>query len=253
MSDKKNSLKKTENSKSLEWFKDRDYDPLNYLSSEQIRFVQIKTTSVTLSDKKIAELLNVSYSQVKTWLTNDHVINYGRICNKKLHDEDFFNKIKKQNQQLLDKAYVDLISRFEEPNMNELNGQTELKDFERKMYLERYAKNAPFKDAVKAYQTIRDQSYKDLPDEISPVSKFEEEIEVVRKNYQQKITKRISQEESLKKHGYDPTKSLLDNFNDSGTYEVVDGVAVKVEDEDSNAEQISEETISVETFSIRKK
>jgi len=259
MSNKNPRQIENENKKreALKLFQDPDYDPLAFIPSEAQHYVRIKTTTTTLSDKDIAKMLNVSIERVRSWKKNDHVINYAYLCKKDSHDQEFLKRVKRQNQQILDKTYNELMSRFEAPPTIGL--ASDATDEQRKMERERYAHNARFIDIVKAYDVIGKQARNDLPEDVSSDDQEKKDIEKVREQYNLKITKRVRQEEILKNSGFDSSKSMHENLSmmedleERGmTFDIVDGRPVLVESKKKDKPEYAsyEETIEFEIESV---
>lgn len=134
------------------------------LSPKMIRFVEIKVSTISLSDEQIASMLRVPVAEVKKWSKNPYVIEYMNQQKRTIFNQDYIDSMQRQHQELTEKAYLEYLSRFDEPDMNyhdRLPTQQQ-----KNIYLARFAQNAEFKDLARAFVDLSKQTRSIMPDDL---------------------------------------------------------------------------------------
>ena len=124
-------------------------DLLQDLTVLEQRYCQLKVGS-TFTDAKLAGLLGVNVRKIKKIAKKEAVKEMIKYQQRVVLANDIEN-VATQRRYLRENMFEEMASRFEEPDedlMEDMSPQ------ERSTYLKRFAKNAEFKDIVKAYETV---------------------------------------------------------------------------------------------------
>lgn len=195
-----------------------DMDLLNKVSAAEQKVAQLKVTT-SLTNKEIAKACKMSIRKLNKCLKDENV----QLMMKHYQRTLLVNDIeitKQQNALLREKMYSELHSRFEEPDLEELEDMEGVT--ERKIYLQRYAKFANFKDFAKIFIDFN----KIVVEDQNRGATKDDRNEIVKEVYSRAETRRMRRK---KRQEVFDEAGVKDNFyakvidrNTDGSYKIAD-------------------------------
>lgn len=186
--------------------KDETIDrPELHLEPIAIKFAQLRMMVTSRSDEEIARSLNVDMVKVRKWKKNKYFIAYSAELKMKIVDQDVHETLKKHHLSLLDKNYIELESRYEDPFseknldiLNKLDGAAQKEKF-----LDRFAYFASHDKLSRTHNEGAKSLRMLLPDNIEGVQevRIKETIHNMRNTYEDYRQVRIQRERALKESG----------------------------------------------------
>lgn len=200
--EQKTSLVKKNDNEIASYLDPSRYRPVEHLSFDQQRYILMCVNSV-MSESDVAAHLNIKPKELKRWQRNEHFKAYFTECMNEIHDEKIVAKAKRQLNFLNDRSFINLASRFEDPDGIELdeNMTTE----QREAFYKRYVKYMPALDAAK----MHDMLFKNLAKATESAQEETTKTEVMERihaNYEQNRKVDSEWEDAFAKAGVDPMK-----------------------------------------------
>jgi hypothetical protein len=178
------------------------YRPVEHLSIDQQRYILMCVNS-TMSEADVAAHLNIKPRVLKSWQRDEHFKAYFIECMGLVHDEKIVEKAKRQLTFLSDRSFMNLASRFEDPDM--IPADPSMTTEQREAFLKRYVKYMPALDAAK----MHDMLFKNLSkatESVQEQSTKTEIMEQIHANYEANRKVDKEWEDAFAKAGIDPMK-----------------------------------------------
>lgn len=178
------------------------YRPVEHLSIDQQRFILMCVNS-TMSEADVAAHLNIKPRTLKSWQRDEHFKAYFVECMSLVHDEKIVEKAKRQMTFLSDRSFINLASRFEDPDNIPVDPNMSVE--QREAFLKRYVKYMPAIDAVK----MHDMLFKNLSKATESVQEQNTKTEIMEQihaNYEANRKVDREWEDAFSKAGIDPMK-----------------------------------------------
>lgn len=179
--------------------------PELHLEPAAIKFAQLSMMTISRSDEEIAASLNIDYARVKKWKKNKYFRAYVDELKIKLVDQEIHETLKVQHLSLLDKEFVEMQRRFEDPFSEENKEIYDgLNDHATKeAFLNRFAYFTPFDKLARTHNETAKSIRMLLPENIEGVQevKIKETLHIYRNQYEEYRQIRNERERSLKENG----------------------------------------------------
>lgn len=223
--------------------------PELHLDPIAIKFAQLKIMTASRTDEEIATSLGIDMSRVRKWKKNKYFISYFNNLKVKIIDQEIHETLKKQHMALLDKNYIELERRYEDPfsekNMEIYRSLDSAAEKEK--FLDRFAYFSPHDKLSRAHNETAKSLRMLLPENIEGVQevKLKETIHSFRNNYEEYRQKRIERERALKETGQ------LNGGKSPFAYQKKSSKRKEIEVVDAEVEPMGEVTTTITEFSIK--
>jgi transcriptional regulator with XRE-family HTH domain len=138
-----------------------DEELTNYMTPKMIKYCQMALLTSSLTQEDIAKRLGVSKSDVAKWEKNQFVNRFMNVHKRKLVDEEMLQKMRQQQQALLDRSFLEYQSRFDAFDETTYNSIAD--PILKSAYVKRFAQNAEFKDLARSLIDLTKQNESLLP------------------------------------------------------------------------------------------
>lgn len=172
---------------------DETPNPLAFLSPRAQKIAQQKVLT-SLTDDQIMDRHGLTKRAYNKIIKDDHFQNYLKQCQLTLHNEEFFEQVKRQEMHLRQVMFDEVLSRFDRPDLDELGPDATVE--QQAAYLERFAFYSQFKDIMRIWDQQDKRTRLNIGEATERVDKNEFVTEV-QNRYTKVVSKRKRRQEMI--------------------------------------------------------